>query len=299
MQSSQRANQPLEPLDYLDIMGDFGNDMATAQIQYTKLLKELAVLMVSVAGESVTMVKRSAPEQSLKLKKRAEWSLYLEFLKILFNLADRLSAFYVPIQEQPRFMNSLEDAVGVRLKAALTPALGPDLDGMEITLTIGNTVAESRQVYEKFRFVVTEESPARVQYFDCLAGRVAHLLEVSGNPLVSSAATLCAGAAIPAMKSLFEGMTGPATAHQAGSPERTGTEGTGSEIKLVSVMSTVRGEEVETRWGLHPRFRQDLNPEEAKELTRLMNEVTQILGQRYAAVAFSSDWATRQRSGHA
>ncbi len=272
----------------------------TIHTEYTKLLKELAVLMVGVAGESVTMIKRSAPQQTLKLKKMAEWNLYLEFLKVLFNLADRLSAFYIPIQEQPRFMDSLEDAVGLRLKDALKSALGPDLDSMEITLTIGNTVAESRQVYEKFRFVATEDSPARKQYFDCLASRIAELLDVSDNPLVVSAATLCASAAIPAMKSLFEGMTGAAAIqHNSFPSERPGTDSTGKEIKLVSVMSTVRGEEVETRWGLHPRFRQDLNPEEAKELTRIMNEVTQILGERYAAVAFSTEWATWQRFGHA
>jgi hypothetical protein len=30
-----------------------------------------------------------------------------------------------------------------------------------------------------------------------------------------------------------------------------------------------------------------------------MNRVTQILGERYAAVAFSSDWASWNRIGHA
>jgi len=257
-------------------------------------------LMVGVAGESVTMVKRSAPDQTLALKKTTEWTLYLEFLKLLFNLADRLSAFYVPIQEQPKFMDSLEDAVTNRLKESLGPALGPDLDAMEIMLTIGNTVAESRQIYERFRFVVTEESQVRTEYLDCLAARITRLFEASGNPLVTSAVTLCAGAAIPAMKSLFEGVIG-AVAPQptAQPPSRAETGGTGNEIKLVSVMSTVRDEEVETRWGLHPRFRQDLSPEEAKELTRLMNEVTHVLGERYAAVAFSAEWASWKQTGNA
>lgn len=274
--------------------------MGNAQKQYAKLQQELAVLIVGVAGESVTMVKRSAPEQSLNLKKATEWSLYLEFLKVLFNLADRLSAFYIPIQEQPHFMNSLEDAVTHRLKTVLTPALGPDGDSMEITLTIGNTVAESRQMYERFRFVVTEESPVRTEYFDCLADRITRLLEAPGNAMAKSAATLCASAVLPAMKSLFEGMTGRGTTQEASAPQtRPSAEGTGSEIKLVSIMSTIRGEEVETQWGLHPRFRQDLTAEEAKELTRLLNEVTQILGQRYASVAFSSEWANWQQIGNA
>ena len=73
----------------------------------------------------------------------------------------------------------------------------------------------------------------------------------------------------------------------------------GNEIKLISVMSSVAGEEVETRWGLHPRFREDLRPEEAQELTRRMNRVTKILGERYAKVAFSADWKSWHFSGHA
>ena len=52
-------------------------------------------------------------------------------------------------------------------------------------------------------------------------------------------------------------------------------------------MSTVSGEEVETRWGLHPRFRNDLTPSELQQLTKLLNRVAKILGERYAAVAFS------------
>jgi hypothetical protein len=73
----------------------------------------------------------------------------------------------------------------------------------------------------------------------------------------------------------------------------------GSEIKLVSVMSSVVGEEVETRWGLHPRFRQDLKPDEVQQLTKLMNRVSKILGERYATVAFSDEWASWHKAGHA
>src|SRR5574341_970098 len=287
-------------------MSRFGDCiMAISQKPHGKLLQELATLIVGVAGESVTMVKRSAPEQALKLKQPSEWNIYLEFLKVMFNLADRLSVYYLPIQEQPQFMDSLEDTVTGRLRAVLAPALGPDSDEMEIVLTIGKAVAESRRVYERFRFVVTEDSRVRNEFFACLAERVAGLLEAPGNAMVTSAATLCASAAVPAMKSLFEGV-GLSAATGLSSPsgmERQhasdGGRAAGSEIKLVSVTSTIQGEEVETRWGLHPRFRQDLRPEEAQELTRLMNRVTQVLGERYAAVAFSPDWASWHRIGHA
>jgi hypothetical protein len=80
-------------------------------------------------------------------------------------------------------------------------------------------------------------------------------------------------------------------------PPASGTMG--NEIKLVSVMSMLNNEEVETRWGLHPRFRQDLTPDEMRELSRLMNRVTRIIGERYAAVAFSPNWAPWQQVGHA
>ena len=74
---------------------------------------------------------------------------------------------------------------------------------------------------------------------------------------------------------------------------------TGADIKLVSVMSSIKGEEVETRWGLHPRFRQDLTQEETKQLTTTMNRVAKILGERYATVAFSDQWASWHKAGHA
>ena len=77
--------------------------------EYGKILSDLANTMLSVARESVTLIKRSDQEVATKLTREKEWEVYLEFLKIMFNLADRASAFYVPIQQQPLFMDSLED----------------------------------------------------------------------------------------------------------------------------------------------------------------------------------------------
>lgn len=273
--------------------------MANAHDPHDRLQKELASLLVTVAGQSVTMVKRSVPEQALKMKKSTEWDIYLEFLKVFFNLADRLSAFYLPIQIQPRFMDGLEDAVTHQLKTVLAPALGPDSDEMEITVTIGQTVAESRQRYEGFRFVVKDESKVRDEYFRLLADHVAKLVGATGNGMLQSSAVLCANAIIPAMSSLFDSMAGSATPPQASGPAPSSQVGAqaeprpaiGNEIKLVSVMAAVQGEMVDTTWGVHPRFRQDLTPDEFKELSRLMNRVARILGERYAAVAFSEEWA--------
>jgi hypothetical protein len=64
-------------------------------------------------------------------------------------------------------------------------------------------------------------------------------------------------------------------------------------------MSDVSGDEIETRWGLHPRFRQDLTAGEIQQLTKLMNRVAKVLGERYAAVAFSEEWISWHKAGHA
>lgn len=279
----------------------------TQQGAFSDVLRDLASLMVSVAGESVSMVKRSAPEQAATLKRQQEWDIYLEFLQVMFNLADRLAAFYIPIQEQPPFMDELEAVVGRHLKAALDPTLGSNSDEMAMALTIGKTVSESRARYERFRFTVMEDSPVKAELFKLFAERVAGAMGAPGDGMVVSAATLCASAVIPAMKAVFEKQTGvqapgqrpaeQATAPKPGDPAFTRTAG--DEIKLVSVMSAIEGEEVETRWGLHPRFRQDLRPAEAKELSRLMDRVTRILAERYAAVAFTEDWAIWHHTGNA
>jgi hypothetical protein len=278
--------------------------MATVQGPYTRPLQGLAELMLSVAGESVSVMKRSAPERALKLTRQEEWAIYLQFLKVLFNLADRVSALHVPAKEQPQFMDSLADQVTTQLKLVLQPALEAGTDQREIVMTVSTAVAESRQIYESYRFLVSEDSASKNEMFEDFAKQVAELMGLPGNLQVVAAATLCISAVIPAMQALlerpanFETTEAPVTKTppHAEAAVRTGT---GNEIKLVSVMSSVNGEEIETRWGLHPRFRQDLKRDEAQQLTKLMNRVAKILGERYAAVAFSTEWVSYHRAGHA
>ncbi len=287
--------------------------MATANQEHQSELRQLAELILAVAGESVSVMKRNASERALKLKRQDEWGIYLEFLKVMFNLTDRLSALYLPIKEQPQFMDNLEDAVTLQLKNVLEPAFGSGADQTEIMLTVGAAVAESRQAYERYRFLVTEDNPVKDEMLKYFGGRVADAMGVAGNAQVSSAATLCASAVIPAIKAILAGDTPPLAA--TGTADSVATEipsapppfsatprsqgPTGTEIKLVSVMSTVAGEEVETRWGLHPRFRQDLSPEDMQRVAKLMNRVAKILGERYAAVAFSDEWTSWHKAGHA
>jgi len=277
---------------------------------YSGILKDLAHTMMSVSRESVNLIKRSDQQQALKLQRKQEWDIYLEFLRMLFNLVDRLSAFYIPIQAQRDFMNSLEDSVSHELKTVLAPSLSStEIDDMEVMLSVGQTVAESREVYERFKFVVTDQTKERDQYFQFFSERVASKAGASGKQEITSAAFLCGTAVVPALKSLFEDATKPkgeassaATAAvdetskskddtsvaQAGSAAPlSAPAGTSGEalIKLISVVSRVQGEEeMETWWGLHPKFRSDLPPDEAKELAKHMNRVTRIVGERYAVV---------------
>ncbi|MFO0774153.1 MAG: hypothetical protein U0172_05770 [Nitrospiraceae bacterium] len=278
--------------------------MPSAQ-SHDQVLAPLAELMLAVAGESVTMVKKSAPERAMKMKRSEEWDVYLEFLKLLFNMADRISVLHIPLVDQPEFMNALEDRVTGKMKTLLGQALTANADPMELTLTVGNAVAQSRQLYERYRFMATEESSQKSEMLTQFGQRVAQVMGDPKNGQLSSAAVLCAGAVLPAMQALFTGASpaaqtastdNGATAAAEGRP-RAGASGT--EIKLVSVMASIAGEEVETRWGLHPRFRRDLTSQEAQELTKLMNRLTKIVGERYASVAFSEQWASWHTAGHA
>ncbi len=278
--------------------------MDTANTAYQERLRQLAELMLAVSGESVTMMKRNAPEQALKLRRQDEWGIYLEFLKIIFNLTDRLVALHVPMKDQMEFMNGLEDAVTQQMKLALESAFGYDSDQMEIVLTIGTTVAESRQTYEKYKFLISEDSETKNEMFHEFGVRVADALGAAGNAQLSSAASLCASAVVPALSAVLQGQAPPSPSVSQAAPAAVGNASeqprtTGQEIKLVSLMSSVSGEEVETRWGLHPRFREDLTPSELQQLTKLLNRVAKILGERYAAVAFSKEWASWHQAGHA
>jgi hypothetical protein len=281
--------------------------MAISNMSYSEQQRSLADLMLAVAGESVTVLKKNAPEQALKLKRQDEWKLYLEFLKVTFNLADRLSAFHIPIKDQPDFMSGLEDAVTARLRAVLEPAFGSGVDQNDIMVTISGVVAESRKLYERYRFSITEDSKIKNEMFDAFGGRVADALGVADNPQITSAAMLCATAMIPAITAILKGeqpsVTGTTSQPSSKTPSLDASAvakgQTGNEIKLISVMSDVSGDEIETRWGLHPRFRQDLTAQEIQQLTKLMNRVAKVLGERYAAVAFSEEWNSWHKAGHA
>lgn len=274
---------------------------------YESVLKDLAHTMMSVARESVGLIKRSDQKLAMKLQQKQEWEIYLEFLRMLFNLVDRLSGFYIPIQAQKEFMNSLEDSVAHQLKTVLAPSLSSsEVDDMEVTLSVGQVVSDSRKTYEKFKFVVTDQSKERDQYFHFFSERIASKAGAPGKQEITAAAFLCGSAVVPALKSLFEDATQPkiepatsaapsvanegadssVAAEKGSSSTQSGAPTAGKNlIKLISVMSRAQGEEVESWWGLHPQFRRDLPADEAKELAKHMNRATRIVGERFAVVA--------------
>src|SRR3989442_2413504 len=50
-------------------------------------------LMLMIARESMTLVKRNTPDIASKMTRKQQWEAFLEFLKGLVNLSDRLGAF--------------------------------------------------------------------------------------------------------------------------------------------------------------------------------------------------------------
>ena len=260
--------------------------------EHESILKDLSNTILDVCRESVTLVKRSDPSVTTTLSQKQEWEIYLEFLKVLFNLVDRISAFHVSIQQQPEFMNSLEDHVSERLKILLAPSLSSaQIDEQEIVVAVGRTVAESREAYESYKFVCSDDSKERNGFFQHVGERVAGRIGAVNNQAIMSTTTLCISAVIPALTALFEGKTPepeaqtppeaqPKTAGQSSDPS-TGPSGA-KMIKLISVVASISGEEFETRWGLLPQFRQDLKPDQVEALTDYMNRVAQIVGDRFA-----------------
>ena len=256
--------------------------------EHESLLNDLSNTILDVCRESVTLIKRSDHAATINLSQQQEWEIYLEFLKVLFNLVDRVSAFYVSIQQQPEFMDSLEDHVGDRLKTLLAPSLSSaQIDEQEIVVAIGRTVAESRETYEPYKFVFSEDNKERNAFMQHVGERVAGRAGAVNNQAIVSTTTLCISAVIPALAALFEGKTpapedktSPATQPQAAGQA---SAPSGAQlIKLISVVASISGEEFETRWGLLPQFRRDLKPDQVTALTDHMNRVARIVGDRFA-----------------
>lgn len=73
------------------------------------------------------------------------------------------------------------------------------------------------------------------------------------------------------------------------SPKPSGAAGNGGEqtakdVELLRVGIAREGKQVSAQWALHPQLKQDLQPDELKELTELMGKVTHLVGTRFSEI---------------
>ena len=56
------------------------------------------------------------------------------------------------------------------------------------------------------------------------------------------------------------------------------------ETEILHVVIQRAGKQVSAKWGLHPNLKEELKPEEWKELTEIMGKVTTLVGNRFSQV---------------
>jgi hypothetical protein len=56
------------------------------------------------------------------------------------------------------------------------------------------------------------------------------------------------------------------------------------EVELLRVVVSREQKKVAAQWALHPQLKQDLLPAEWEEVSKLMGEVTNVVGKRFAQV---------------
>ena len=64
------------------------------------------------------------------------------------------------------------------------------------------------------------------------------------------------------------------------------------ETEILNVVVQREGQKVTTKWGLHPHLKEELKPEEWKELTEIMGKVSTIVGNRFSQVLDQTETAT-------
>jgi len=71
----------------------------------------LGELMIAISRESMTLLKRQVPQALGTMERKQEWEGFIEFLKVLFNMVDRVATLYVPVSEYLQFLDAVEGAV--------------------------------------------------------------------------------------------------------------------------------------------------------------------------------------------
>lgn len=76
-------------------------------------------------------------------------------------------------------------------------------------------------------------------------------------------------------------------ATQTPSPGGGGEQGNGQpepikDVELLRVLVVREGKEVNAQWAIHPQLKHDLRPEEWKEVSELMRQITGLVGNRFS-----------------
>jgi hypothetical protein len=61
------------------------------------------------------------------------------------------------------------------------------------------------------------------------------------------------------------------------------------ETEILHVVIQRNGKQVSAKWGLHPNLKEELKPEEWKELTEIMGKVTTLVGNRFSQVLHQAE----------
>lgn len=64
------------------------------------------------------------------------------------------------------------------------------------------------------------------------------------------------------------------------------------ETEILNVVVQREGQTVSAKWGLHPHLKEELKPEEWKELTEIMGKVTTIISNRFSQVLAQAEEET-------
>jgi len=74
----------------------------------------------------------------------------------------------------------------------------------------------------------------------------------------------------------------------AGKPSN-GESEAARDVELLKVVVTRDGQKVTAQWAIHPQIKHDLLPDEWKELSDIMTQVTNLVGTRFAQVLSESE----------
>jgi hypothetical protein len=71
--------------------------------------------------------------------------------------------------------------------------------------------------------------------------------------------------------------------------QTTGIDPPTKDLELLRVLVSRKGTQVDAQWAIHPQLKQDLLPQEWREVTDLMAKVIGIVGTRFSQVLAQAD----------